>query len=153
MKLHHLKIFFATDFDVTDTEDRMCRMKKTVVIVIYTMMIGQGLMTELEKLGEYDVILTDDYDNAELSVRAAIPSLLIIEVPNHSLHSLSECLEIGDRFAEMFPGCRSLLLLSYTYMDLLFPGVIEAKRDERIEGFVTTQTRLEEIVATIQSLT
>lgn len=127
-------------------------MKKLIAFVMYTGIIGQGLQREFQNGDEYETVLITDYKNAKLYLNNKDPLILFIEVPDHSSYHLSYCLEVCDRFKGAYPQCKCMLFLSCTYMDSLMQEVIEAKRNGRIDGFATTFTRVEEIIAGVKAL-
>ncbi len=128
-------------------------MKKSIVFLMHTYIIGQGLKKEFVGFEQYETILITDYKNAELYLGDTSPDVLVIEVPDYSFYPFCFCLEICSRFKEKFPDCRIMLFLTYTHMDDILAEVVEAKREGLIDGFITGQTRIEEIVAGIKSLT
>lgn len=126
--------------------------KKKIVFVMYTKIIGQGLYKNFTGNGEYDAVLTSDYKDTELYLGGKAPQIVVVEVPDHSLYPLSHCLEVCKRFKSNYPHCKCMLFLSYTYLDNILYEVVEAKRDGKIDGFTTANTRVEEVVAAIKAL-
>ena len=127
-------------------------MKKVIAFVMYTGVIGQGFYREFQSSPEFDPVLINDYQNAELYLDDKTPCILVIEVPDHSSYPLSYCLEICNRFKRAFPLCKCMLFLSYTYMDNILSEVVAARRNGQIDDFATAHTRVEEISAAIQAL-
>ena len=127
-------------------------MEKTILFIMHTGIIGQGLHKNFQDNKEYHPVLTSDYKNAELYLCGKTPETVVIEVPDHSLYPLSYCLEVGKRLKKAYPSCQVLLFLSYTYLDDILPVVVEAKRAGEIDGFTTANARIEEVIATIKSL-
>lgn len=61
-------------------------------------------------------------------------------------------MQVSDRFKKKYPQCKSMLFLNHTPMEELIEEVIKAKKENRIDGFITSFTRLEEIVAGLKAL-
>ncbi|HZJ76505.1 MAG TPA: hypothetical protein VFC70_02240 [Oscillospiraceae bacterium] len=127
-------------------------MKKNIVFVMHTNIIGQGLNRNFQDDSEYESVFTTDYKDAELYLGDKTPHIAVIEVPDYSQYPLSYCLKVCQRFKKTYSDCKCLLFLTYTYVDDILPEVIEAKREGKIDGFTSANTRIEEVMATIRAL-
>lgn len=126
--------------------------KKNIVFLMYTSIIGQGLEREFLKQKEYETVLTNDYENTELYLNKKTPDIILIEVADHSSYPIGYCMQVSDRFKKKYPQCKSMLFLNHTPMEEIIEEVIKAKKENRIDGFTTSFTRLEEIVAGLKAL-
>lgn len=127
-------------------------MSKNVALVMYTSIIGEGLRDRLKEDNEYFTILTNDYQDAELYLGDKTPDIVVVEVPAHSAYPLSYCLYVCEKFKRINSSCKAMLFITYTYSEDLYPEIIEAKRQGQIEGFMSANNKVEEVIATIKSL-
>ncbi len=127
-------------------------MKRNIAFIMYTNIVGQGLSRNFQDDNEYETFFTTNYEDAELYLGGKNPHVVVVEVPDHSQYPLSYCFAICQRFKKIYPDCKCLLFLTYTYLDNILPEVIEAKREGKIDGFTSANTRIEEVVAIIKAL-
>lgn len=127
-------------------------MESTVIFLMKTMIIGEGLKKEFLNCPGYHAVLTDDYENAEMFLGGRTPKVVVIEVPDRSLYPLALCLGVASRFKKNYQNCKIMLFVNYTYLDHILPEVIEAKKEGDIDAFTTPNNRLEEVVAQIKGL-
>ncbi len=127
-------------------------MKKNVLFIMYTGIIGDGLSKSFDGDKEYDISLTKNYKESELYVGNKTPDVVVVEVPDYSMYPLSFCLDICRKYKRTYPRSKTMLFITYTYLDEILPEVIEAKREGDIDGFASANMRIEEVVATIKAL-
>lgn len=127
-------------------------MKRKIAFIMYTSIIGEGFMDKFKGNIEYETALTIQYKDAELYLNDMIPDVVMIEVPSHSAYPLSYCLDICKRFKNINPLCKAMLFITYTYMEDIFPEIIEAKRQGLIDGFMSANNKVEEVIASIKGL-
>lgn len=130
----------------------MKKVKKTIVFLMKTSIIAEGLLKEFDNSTEYDAISLNDYQNIELYLSNKSPKIILIEVPDHSSYSLGYCLEICRKLKDTYKDCKIILFISYTYLEYILPEVIEAKREGDIDAFTSANIRIEELLAHIKAL-
>lgn len=127
-------------------------MSRNIAFVMYTSIIGEGFRDSFKDNKEYMTVLTTQYKDADLYLKGMIPDVVVVEVPSHSSYPLSYCLSICGRFKKLYPLCKAMLFITYTYLEDIFPEVIEAKRQGQIDGFMSANNKLEEVIAGIKAL-
>lgn len=127
-------------------------MVKTIVFIMHTGIIGQGLVREISADDEYKAHLLFDYQEALMELEYLKPDVLVVEVPDHSKYPLSYCLNICRDYKKLKPMSKCILFVTYTFVDNILPEIIEARRNNEIDGFATGNTPIEEVLATIKSL-
>lgn len=128
-------------------------MTRNIAFVMYTSIIGEGFRDKFEGDKDYTTILTTQYKDAELYLNGMVPDVVVVEVPSHSAYPLSHCLSICERFKKINSNCKAMLFITYTYLEDIFPEIIEAKRQGQIDGFMSANNKVEEVIAGIKALT
>lgn len=127
-------------------------MNRNIAFVMYTSIIGEGFRDKFKDNKEYTTILTTQYKDAELYLKDMIPDVVVVEVPSHSAYPLSYCLSICEKFKKINPACKAMLFITYTYLEDIFPEIIEARRQGQIDGFMSANNKVEEVIAGIKAL-
>lgn len=128
-------------------------MSKNLAFVMYTSIIGEGLREKFKGDNEYNIVLTTEYKEADLYLNNKTPDLVVVEVPSHSAYPLSYCLLVCEKFKKINPHCKAMIFITYTYLEDILPEIIEAKRQGKIDGFMSANNKVEEVIAAIKALT
>ena len=127
-------------------------MKKEIIIFMKTLFIAQSLKREIETDGEYRSAIISEYENPDVIFLDKYPSIIILEAKGGLSFPIYKSIHICEKLKTAFSMSHILLFITANNYKNAFPEIINARRNNFIDAFLTADSGLDEVMATIKSL-